>query len=101
MNRRRVTEKGVRGGPNPEGPIDHTVPVLRVDSIDRKNLRAVVFGYCNALPTYIPSMRVLHEGGYEGGDHRRYTNFAAPFDESIEQRIVGKVHELNKRLGGE
>jgi len=50
------------------------------------------------LPTYIPSLRVLREGGYEGGDHRRYTNFAAPFDESIEQRIVGKVHELNKRL---
>jgi hypothetical protein len=60
-----------------------------------------VAGYCNALPTYIPSTRVLREGGYEGGDHRRYTNFAAPFDESIEQRIVGKVHELNQRLGGE
>ncbi len=59
-----------------------------------------VAGYCNALPTYIPSLRVLHEGGYEGGDHRRYTNFAAPFDESIEQRIVGKVHELNQQLGG-
>lgn len=59
-----------------------------------------VAGYCNALPTYIPSLRVLREGGYEGGDHRRYTNFAAAFDESIEQRIVGKVHELNQRLGG-
>jgi hypothetical protein len=276
MNRRRVTEEGVRGGPNPEGPVDHSVPVLRVDSIDEKNLRAVVFGYachctvlgtydlngdyagwtqyfleeahpdtvalfmagcgadqnpyprrtpelakqhgrslansveaalmakgtplrgplraaietvtltlakgptreelrelakskniyqrryaerllrqldekggfiqqyaypvqvvrfgsdltliglagevvvdyslrlkrelaapavwvagyCNALPTYIPSLRVLREGGYEGGDHRRYTNFAAPFDESIEQRIVGKVNELNQRLDG-
>lgn len=276
MNRRRVTDKGVRSGPNPEGPVDHIVPVLRVDSIDGKNLRAVVFGYachctvlgtydlngdyagwtqvflqeahpdtvamfvagcgadqnpyprrtpelakqhgrslansveaalmtrakplggplraaietvplpfgkgptreelselakskniyqrryaerllrqldenggyiqqyaypvqvvrfgndlaliglagevvvdyslrvkqelagptvwvagyCNSLPTYIPSLRVLHEGGYEGGDHRRYTNFAAAFDESIEQRIVGKVHELNQRLGG-
>ena len=277
MNRRRVTDKGVRGGPNPEGPVDHSVPVLRVGSIDGKDLRAVVFsyachctvlgtydlngdyagwaqhfleeahpdtvalfvagcgadqnpyprrtselakqhgrslansveaalmttakplgcplrtaietvtlpfakgptreelnelakskniyqrryagrllrqldenggyikeyaypvqvarfgndltliglagevvvdyslrlkqelagptvwvaGYCNALPTYIPSLRVLSEGGYEGGDHRRYTNFAAAFDESIEQRIVVKVHELNQRLGGE
>jgi len=276
MNRRRVTDKGVHGGPNPEGPVDQSVPVLRVDSIDGKNLRAVVFGYachctvlgtydlngdyagwtqyfleeahpdtvalfmagcgadqnpyprrtpelakqhgrslansveaalmttakplpgplrtaietvplpfakgptraelselakskniyqrryaerllrqldengsfiqqyaypvqvvrfgndltliglagevvvdyslrlkqelagptvwvagyCNSLPTYIPSLRVLHEGGYEGGDHRRYTNFAAAFDESIEQRIVGKVHELNERLDG-
>ena len=276
MNRRRVTDTGVRGGPNPEGPVDHSIPVLRVDSADEKALRAVVFGYachntvlgtydlngdyagwaqhflqeshpdtvalfmagcgadqnpyprrtpelakqhgrslansveaalmttgkplggplrtaieiaplpfakgptraelreqaksnniwqrryaqrllrqldedggfiqqyaypvqlarigsdltliglagevvvdyslrlkrelagpavwvagyCNALPTYIPSLRVLREGGYEGGDHRRYTNFAAPFDESIERRIVGKVHELDQRLGG-
>lgn len=276
MNRRRVTDKGVRSGPNPEGHVDHIVPVLRVDSIDGKNLRAVVFGYachctvlgtydlngdysgwtqhfleeahpdtvalfvagcgadqnpyprrtpelakqhgrslansveaalvttakslsgplrtaivtvdlpfakgptreelselakskniyqqryagrllsqlegnggyikqyaypvqvvrfgndltliglagevvvdyslrlkkelagpavwvagyCNALPTYIPSLRVLREGGYEGGAHRRYTNFAAAFDESIEQRIIGKAHELNQRLGG-
>ena len=59
-----------------------------------------VAGYCNALPTYIPSLRVLREGGYEAGGHRRYTNFAAPFDESIEERIVGKVHELYQRLGG-
>ena len=59
-----------------------------------------VAGYCNTLPTYIPSLRVLREGGYEGGDHRRYTNFAAPFDESIERRITGKVHQLNERLGG-
>ncbi len=59
-----------------------------------------VAGYCNALPTYIPSLRVLREGGYEGGDHRRYTNFTAPFDESIERRIIGKVHQLNKQLGG-
>jgi len=59
-----------------------------------------VTGYCNALPTYIPSLRVLREGGYESGDHMRYTNFAARFDETIERRIVGKVHELNRRLGG-
>ncbi len=55
MNRRRVTANGVRGGPNPEGPVDQSVPVLRVDSIDGKNLRAVVFGYachCTVLGTY-------------------------------------------------
>jgi hypothetical protein len=45
MNRRLVTASGVHGRPNPDGPVDHTVPVLRVDSVDGKKLRAVMFGY--------------------------------------------------------
>jgi hypothetical protein len=44
MNRRTPTETGYRNHPNPAGPVDHTVPVLRV--ADREgNLRAVLFGY--------------------------------------------------------
>ena len=44
MNRREVTAKGVINGRNPEGPVDHSVPVLRVETPEGK-LRAVVFGY--------------------------------------------------------
>lgn len=44
MNRRLITETGVRNSPNPDGPVDHDVPVLRIDSPDGK-LRAVMFGY--------------------------------------------------------
>jgi len=44
MNRRLETEQGYRIRPNPDGPVDHDVPVLRVDSPDGK-LRAVLFGY--------------------------------------------------------
>lgn len=44
VNRREVTPKGVINGRNPEGPVDHSVPTLRVDGADGK-LRAVVFGY--------------------------------------------------------
>ncbi len=44
MNRRTPTEAGYRNHPNPHGPVDHTVPVLRVDDPDGK-LRAVLFGY--------------------------------------------------------
>jgi hypothetical protein len=44
MNRRTPTETGYRNHPNPHGPVDHTVPVLRVDDPDGK-LRAVLFGY--------------------------------------------------------
>jgi hypothetical protein len=44
MNRRTPTDDGYRNHPNPDGPVDHTVPVLRV-SDPEDNLRAVVFGY--------------------------------------------------------
>ncbi|MBC8876612.1 MAG: neutral/alkaline non-lysosomal ceramidase N-terminal domain-containing protein [Planctomycetes bacterium] len=44
MNRRTPTETGYRNHPNPEGPVDHTVPVLRVDDA-KGELRAVLFGY--------------------------------------------------------
>ncbi|MDW8222402.1 MAG: neutral/alkaline non-lysosomal ceramidase N-terminal domain-containing protein [Gemmatales bacterium] len=44
INRRQHTEKGVIIGQNPQGPVDHSVPVLRVASPDGK-LRAIVFGY--------------------------------------------------------
>jgi len=44
MNRRTPTHDGYRNHPNPDGPVDHTVPVLRVDDADGK-LRAALFGY--------------------------------------------------------
>jgi hypothetical protein len=44
VNRRQPTDKGIINGRNPEGPVDHDVPVLRVTTPDGK-LRAVVFGY--------------------------------------------------------
>jgi neutral ceramidase len=44
MNRREPTLQGVRIGVNTNGPVDHTVPVLKVTGADGK-LRAVLFGY--------------------------------------------------------
>lgn len=44
VNRRQVTEKGVINGTNPTGPVDHSVPVLRVLGA-KDELKAVVFGY--------------------------------------------------------
>jgi hypothetical protein len=44
VNRRKPTPKGVVNAANPEGPVDHDVPVLRVTGADGK-LRAVAFGY--------------------------------------------------------
>jgi len=44
MNRRTPTKDGYRNHPNPDGPVDHTVPVLRVDAPNGQ-LRSVLFGY--------------------------------------------------------
>lgn len=44
MNRRLPTERGFINSPNPDGPVDHDVPVLRVETPERQ-LRAVLFGY--------------------------------------------------------
>ena len=44
VNRRQKTDKGVIIGVDPEGPVDHDVPVLRV-AAPNGELRAVVFGY--------------------------------------------------------
>jgi hypothetical protein len=51
-----------------------------------------VAGYSNAYSGYIPSKRVLLEGGYEAG---------RPWQPTLEERIVGKVHELYDRLENE
>lgn len=48
MNRRLPTPTGYKNSPNPDGPVDHDVPVLRVAGADGK-LKAVLFGYaCHA-----------------------------------------------------
>ena len=44
MNRRARTNGGMIIGVNKEGPVDHDVPVLRVDDL-QGTLRGVVFGY--------------------------------------------------------
>jgi Neutral/alkaline non-lysosomal ceramidase, N-terminal len=44
MNRRLRVGNEIRNSPNPDGPVDHDVPVLRVVGSDG-NLKAVLFGY--------------------------------------------------------
>ncbi|MEW5979374.1 MAG: neutral/alkaline non-lysosomal ceramidase N-terminal domain-containing protein [Acidobacteriota bacterium] len=56
-----------------------------------------VSAYCNDVFGYIPSLRVLGEGGYEGGGAMLYYVQPGPFDSSIEETIVRKVHELVKQ----
>src|SRR5262249_51661480 len=44
MNRRLLVGTEIRNSPNPDGPVDHDVPVLRVNGADGK-IKAILFGY--------------------------------------------------------
>jgi len=57
-----------------------------------------VAGYSNDVFGYIPSLRVLQEGGYEGGGAMRYTKLPGPFAPSVEKRVVDKVHKLVNKV---
>ena len=54
-------------------------------------------GYSNDVFGYVPSLRVLREGGYEGGDAMIYYARPGPFNERVEELIVARVHQL---IGG-
>jgi hypothetical protein len=53
-----------------------------------------VAGYSNDVMGYIPSKRVLTEGGYEGGDSRWYYGLPAPWAPEVEEKIVDAVQRL-------
>jgi neutral ceramidase len=44
---------------------------------------------------YIPSLRVLKEGGYEGGGAMIYGSHPGPWSEKVEETIIGAVMRLN------
>jgi neutral ceramidase len=56
--------------------------------------RMWVAGYSNDVFGYVPSVRVLREGGYEGGDAMIYYGRPGPFTEAVEGLIVGEVRRL-------
>ena len=57
-----------------------------------------VAGYSNDVFGYLPTLRVLKEGGYEGGGAMLYTPFPGPFAPSVEKRVIKKVHSMVKKV---
>ncbi len=53
-----------------------------------------VAGYSNDVFAYIPSLRVLREGGYEGGGAMIPYGQPGPFGPAVEEIIAEKVDEL-------
>ncbi len=61
-----------------------------------------IASYTNDVMGYIPSRRVLNEGGYEGGESRIYYGLPAVWAENVEQTIVDaalKICEANSAAG--
>jgi hypothetical protein len=69
---------------------------LRLDREYPKR-RMWVAGYSNDVFGYVPSLRVLREGGYEGADAMIYYARPGPFNEQVEELIISKVRQL---IGG-
>ena len=59
--------------------------------------RAWIAAYANDVMAYIPSRRVLAEGGYEGGGAMVYYGQPTIWDPAVEDLIVDQVHAL---IGG-
>lgn len=53
-----------------------------------------VCGYNNDLLSYVPSLRVLREGGYEGTTGMQEYGHRAPYDETVQIRITDCVKRL-------
>jgi hypothetical protein len=53
-----------------------------------------VASYANDVMGYIPSRRVLAEGGYEGGLARFPYGLPAVWDPKVEQQVIEAVHEI-------
>jgi neutral ceramidase len=57
-----------------------------------------LIGYSNDVMGYIPSLRVLREGGYEGGGSMMFYLRPGPWAEGVEEMIVEKVHLLVRQV---
>jgi neutral ceramidase len=59
-----------------------------------------VAGYSNDVLAYIPSKQILLEGGYEASRAMMYWSnplHPSAFADTIEENIIGKIHEMLKR----
>ena len=58
-----------------------------------------VAGYCNDMYGYVPTKRILAEGGYEGGRATLWSWMPAPFTDEVEDRLTAAVQRLVERTG--
>jgi neutral ceramidase len=79
MNRRLPTSGGYQDSPYPDGPVDHDVPILRVESPGGK-LLAIAFGYaCHNTSTALPQINADYAGYAQTEIEKAHPGTAALF----------------------
>ena len=61
--------------------------------------RLIVAGYSNDVMCYIPSLRVLREGGYEADTSMIYYGQPGKFSEDVEETIFDTIRRVMRRTG--
>jgi hypothetical protein len=63
-----------------------------------KRLRLIVAGYSNDVMAYIPTAKMLDEGGYEPVDSGMYYGIAAPFTPDVENIVLETIRSVIARV---
>jgi hypothetical protein len=71
--------------------VDYARRLKRVFRDCLRQERLWVNAYCNSVPGYIPSERVLREGGYEPAGSTFYYGLPGPFALGLDDQIVSEV----------
>ena len=74
--------------------VDYSRRLKRLLAADRVWL----IGYAYEVPCYIPSARLIKEGGYEADSSLIYYGFYGPLRPAIEAQVVNRVEALVARL---
>jgi neutral ceramidase len=74
--------------------VDYGIRFKRLFAADHPWL----IGYAYEVPCYIPSARIIKEGGYEAQSSLIYYGLYGPFSTRVEKILVDKMAELVKRL---
>jgi hypothetical protein len=71
--------------------IDYALRIKELDTKSTTHTNLWVAGYSNDVMAYIPSRRVLREGGYEGGSSMVYYGLPAHWAPELEALIIDAV----------
>jgi len=74
--------------------IEYSIALKRIFGND-----IFVMGYSNDVMDYIPTVRILREGGYEGASAQMVYGLPATWEADIETEIMNGVVELAKNAG--
>jgi len=59
----------------------------------------LVAGYSNDVMSYIPTVKILKEGGYEPVESMYYYGLPGPYNDNVEEQIHATLRQVLKRVG--